>query len=375
MINWTTLLIVVIGILGFVYAKKIWRKKSDSVKVVSGIIAILGVLMLFGALPWMKTDYVAGWFSKPASVTQPELTSDFAGCPTDGDTSVTLNVYNVLNTSGSENYDVGYYVLDASNNIVTSGSDTTSPSSFTVNCGQNYKLAVVASNSDGGDGSQIKSTNIGTLTNGMVSFAADRANMNFNLEMSQHGLLQFKLYDNTNARFAYDTGDIENSAFELDGVTFTNGDNSTAFALGAGGYLDTVLKVQGNGVDTDFQDAYVLIAVEAPVTEYDQPSVKFNGVTLSDIKGTGLNADEVKALSGYEYVYKITAPMQDDISDVAFYIKATGAANPSSDVEVDFYAAGNYKATAAQTIKTGAVQDDSSKTVVFTVQDVTIDVS
>jgi hypothetical protein len=374
--NWTMLILAGVAALLFLFAKKVSSKKSDSIKVGSAIVGLLAIAGMIWA-PALFPDFIGNAVkdskAQSTGLQNQELALSGA-CPTDGDSSIKVNVYNKLNTSGSENYDTTIYVLDEDGAIVDIISDTTSPSATTVNCGGTYYLAAVASDSDGGDNSMVRSTNIGTVTDGKVKFKAEKSNLNFILELSQHGVAQFALYDNVDARFAYDTGDASNSGYEADGTTFTDGDNATAFAMTAGSYLDFTIKMQGTGVDTDVQDAYILVGVEAPVTEYNEPTVKFEGVKLSDIKDSGLTSDEVKALANYEYVYKITSKIEDDPHDIGFYIKATDA-NPSTDLQIDFFPAGNFKATSAQVVKTGAAQDDSSKTVVYTTQDVTIDVS
>lgn len=340
------------------------------------MMSIMAVAIIVAVMLTLKFAYPTTGTTQTQSSLGTQAGQLGGSCPTDGDSSVIVNVYNKLNTSGTENYDTTFYILNEDGSIETSGTDTTSPSAVTIDCGRNYELVVVASDSDGGDNTKIISSNIGTVTSkGTVKFKADQSNMNFRLMMSQHGVLQFKIYDNEDARYAYDTGDADNTAWEADGTTFTDGDNTTAFAVGVGGYVDFTIKIQGTGVDTDNQDQYILIAVEAPVTEWDEPSVRFNGGKLTDIKDTGLNSDEVKGLSSYEYVYKISDNLEDDINSLDFYMQATGSANPSTDLQIDLFPAGWYLQTGGQTLAVSASQNDASKTVVYTTQDITVDIS
>lgn len=349
------------------------------------IIVLLAMAITSGAV-WMvmkgsdlKNDAAALADSgAPGQPTQSQLN----GCPDDGDSSLYLDVYNSLNETGSENYDVTYYILGEDGNVVTTVSDTTSPSATTIDCGYKYVLKAIAADGASGDNSHfvdIRGKPVSSdakIVDGGIQFTADRSNINLKSGMTQHGTLQFKLYDNEDARYAYNADEEpqDNTDWETDGVTFRDGGNTTAFAVSSGGFLDHSLKVKGVQTDTDFNDAYVLLAVEAPVDKWNKPNVVWNGKSLEDIKDS-LPSDEATALNSYEYVYKITDDIEDDIHTLDFYMDTCSGCDPTADVELDFYAAGNYLSTSGTTVKTGAAKDDSSKTAVFTVQDIAIDVS
>jgi len=339
---------------------------------------VLIILAAFGGLMYFMNKQSA---TAAKEVTERVAETAADNCPDDGDTSLKITVYNLLNETGSESYDVTMYILGEDGGIVETITDTTTPATTTIDCGYDYTIKAIAADGASGDNSQIlsllaKPTNSDAkVEDGVIKFSADRSNMNLKVGMEQHGTLQFKLYDNEDARYAYDTGDSSNTDWETDGVTFRDGDNATAFSIGSGGFLDLTLKVKGVQTDTDFQDAYVLIAVEAPVDKWNEPSVKWDGKTLEDISDSGLTSYEDKKLSSYEYVYKITDSIEDDIFDLDFYMEACAGCDPTADVEIDFFAAGNYLSTSGVEVKTGAAKDDSSNTVVYTTQDVTIDVS
>lgn len=339
---------------------------------------MLGILALLSIFGWAA--YQGGLFSSGGVNGDKESPSGF--CPTDGDTSFTLDVYNGRNTTGAEGFDVGAYIYaEEGTSWVRKAAitDTTSPSATLIDCGFNYRVCAVASNSDGGDNSVFTGVRSGDAEideNGCVEFEADRSNEAIIVDAEQHDVLTFKLYDKVDARYAFDTGDAEAVTFEADGVTFTDGDNATAFALASGGYLDFSLEVKGADEDEDFVDAYVLILIEAPVAEYKEPVLKYEGQTLTDISDDGLTDYEDKQFSSYEYIYKVS---KKDIGSqpktVSFYMEAVSGANPSTDVQIDFASAGNYLSTDGVSIKQGAAADDASNTVVFAVQDVTVDVS
>lgn len=65
--QWNTFLAVLaaLGVLGFFFAKNIYRKKADAVKTGGGIVAVLAIVaMAFGG--WGIPDYFA--VSQPAAV-------------------------------------------------------------------------------------------------------------------------------------------------------------------------------------------------------------------------------------------------------------------------------------------------------------------
>ena len=167
------------------------------------------------------------------------------------------------------------------------------------------------------------------------------------------------------------------TVFRTDGVTFTSTtDNTTAKALAAGESLHYEIEVRSTGADTDFNDYYTLILVENPAATWKEPTIKVDGQTLSDVKGT-LTSDEEKQFSGYEYIYKIDKPILDggDGIVVDVYMEALAGVNPSVDPEIDFASAGRYLSVNGVDTKVGAADDTASSNVVYTVQDVTLDIS
>lgn len=307
--------------------------------------------------------------------------ADVSNCGDTKTSGLKFQVYNRLNDTGAENYDMAgelYKLID--NKWVHEASivDTTSPTATTVDCGFNYRFCGIRANADGGNNSlftSVKSGNAEIDDDGCVLIPVETPTVNINLNSEQHDVLTFRIYDNVDARYAYDTGDADSTVFEADGTTFSDGDNTTAFAIGTGGYFDACIEFKGASIDEDFADGYVLVAVEAPLSEYAEPTVKVDGVKKSDISDTGLTAYEEKQLSGYEYVYKFDMDILDDVHELCVYITAASGQDPSTDLQFDFLTSGNYLSVDGITVKHGAAADDASNTVVFTVQDVTVDMS
>lgn len=302
---------------------------------------------------------------------------DISTCPDDGDTSFTINLYNDLNETGSETFDASYIIEGDAGDYET-GTDTTDGTE-TLNCGETYTLKLQSADGDAGDNSMIERVIRGpgaVVKDGYVVFTPTKSSYDLRVGGSQHAILEVRAYDNDQASWVYDDGDASATDYETDGVTFTSTtDNTTATAVGSGGEIDMRFEVRATRSDTDFTDYYTLILVEAPVAIWNEPTVSVDGEKLQDAKGT-LKPDEEKQFSSYEYIYKYEGPITDDGVDIDYHIKALAGVDSSTDLQIDLASAGNYLSNDdGVSILRGAAQDDSSATVVFTVQDITLDIS
>ena len=297
-------------------------------------------------------------------------------CPEAGSTNITVNLYNGLNTTGSETFDANI-VLYSDGGDYQTGTDTTA-NDFIVNCGEEYTLTMRSSDGFAGDNSQIEKVLIGKnakVENGNVVFTPTGSVYSLRIQGTQHGVLEFRAYDNTNAAYMYDNSDAVRTGYEGDGVNFTSTtDNATATAVGSGGELDITFDVRANATDQEFVDSYALILVEAPVATWNEPNLKLDGVKLVNVKGS-LTTHEEKQFSGYEYIYKVTTPIDNDGVKLDFQMKALAGVNPSVDPQIDFASAGNYLSVDGIHVYTGAADDTTTAAVVYTVQDIIIDIS
>ncbi len=305
--------------------------------------------------------------------------SSLAGaCPDDGDTSLKLDVANVLNDTAAETFDVvGYLYSDGGD--FQSVSDTTAGTA-TINCGETYTMAIVRADANNGDNSRLEKVINGagaTIEGGVVKFQPLQSTYSLRLGARQHGTLEFRARDVDAGQNVYDSSDAITTDFEGDGVLFESvTSNTSAIAVGAGGSLHYEIEARSSGIDTDFNDYYTLVLVEAPVTTWKTPTVKIDGVKMTDVKGQ-LTTEEARQYSGYEYVYKIDKPILDGSEGmkVDVLLEALSGTDPSTDPEVDFASAGRFLSTDGINTKVGAADDTSSTAVVFTVQDTAIDIS
>lgn len=311
-------------------------------------------------------------------------------CPDSGTTSLSLTVYNALNTSGTESYDNTAYIYsvnDGEESLFATLTDTTSGTDD-LNCGDVYRIRIVSTDGEGGDSSLLMGVRAGKDAdvggNGeYVEFTAQGAQYNLELESKQHTTMLFKLFDNKQNGWVYDSNDASATDYESTGVTFkSTTDNSTAMSVGSGESLDLRYTLKGNSADGDFADHAMYILVDAASGTWQEPDVRFEGVSLSNMKGQ-LDSSESVAYSDYEYVYVVEVsdiesaliPNKDKFLD--FDISARDNVDPdaSDDISVDFASVGAVKETSGNMVHYGATDDSSSPSSIYTLQETTIDVS
>lgn len=321
----------------------------------------------------------------PASIggqqAAPVVASLAAGCPTDGDTTMTLRNLNAANSSAAD-WTLGTFHIFDESGAAVAGSPvavvaTSAGTSVTLDCGKTYTVKPVRSDAANGRGSLIVSTDYGTLADGNVKFSTTSGNQQMTVKTREHATLQFQLYDNQLNRVftSTDTTTPATSTWNLTGVTYESTSNASATSgetLGTDDEIFRHIYVRAVETDTEFTDRKGLILVDADVSDYREPTVKYNGVTLTDVMDN-LDGDEQKAFSAYEYAYFIPSSetLTYSYDDVYINVKAASGINPDVNIVALFSARGQYVSQDGTTIKNSAAQDDSAHTVVFTSQTVT----
>ena len=341
-----------------------------------GVLALVALVALgFIQIPMKVQPQIPG----PGQQPTPQPTEDI--CKETATTTLKINVYNPLNTSGSENYDVTLYgFVDGS--LTYTVTDTTSPSGVTINCGEEVVFKAVGTDGASGDKSYIKSASGSggdiRVVDGNLVIRPTKSTMTVNLQIEQHATLECRAYDNVNEGLMYDNSDSSNTDYETDGVVWmSTTDNSTKYSEADG--IDMTFTCRAIQSDTDYNDRGIWVLIEAPTSVWDEPTVSLNGRTLSEASAQ-LNEDERKAYSDYEYVYFIP---QDTIirdggegMDLRVQIELLdGVSSASADPEIDFAVRTQYKTTDGLSVKVGAVDDSSSTSQIIALYDMSIDVT
>jgi hypothetical protein len=354
------------------------KKRRDIMK--KGTLFFLVIALIAG----ITGATLLGGYLQQSGITSGTETELNDNCPDDFQTTVITTLYNGLNDTGSESFDATgyiYQIIGDDEYYYDTFTDTTS-GELNVTCGYDYVVKLVASNSDGGDNSRITEIRTGdaTITSDGVRFSADKEKVPLGLVGSQHGVLTFRVFDNVDNRYAYDntgSGDADNTVFEATGTGFRDGDNATAFAVGADGYVDFVFEFKGDTADEQFNDYSAVVFVEAPTNKWNEPVIKLNGKTLPDIMDT-LTGDENVAFNDFEYAYTFTAdecPLDNDINYLDFYMETCAGCDPTADLNVTVCTRGNYLSVDGVTVKQASAKDDSSHSRLYTCQYAEIDAS
>jgi hypothetical protein len=302
-------------------------------------------------------------------------------CPDDGDTTMgDFSVFNAENKTGTESFDLTYRFIGEDGSIV-SGTDSTDPTDFTLNCGSCFTVKAISASGADGDSARfvgVRQGNAELLGDGTVKYCPIRSNEVLHLEGEMHGALEARAKDVILDGFMYDGNDATATDYETDGVSFnTTSAGSANTAVGSGGEYHVKLYYRPTleaNVYGDVDGYYIL--VEASTTVWDKPTVKVNGISLSDVKEQ-LNPDEQKAYNAYEWVYKVSDTISRNAEhEMDLQIFALSGVDPSTDIETDFASIGAYASSSdTNNIKVGAVDDSSSQTQIHTLEDVTWDIS
>jgi len=354
-------------------------------KLLAGIF-VVGLLLIVSGI-WLNNMFGAKVSPQIVNVPgqqqpiQPAVpTTVSSECPASGATDLYLQVRNALDNTQVDRINVTGYLYDKESGAkvaTITATDGLQLSASGINCGRTYVFRIVSTNAYRGVDARILDVEYGNakvIEDGKaIEFKATGARMDIGLKINRHGILEFKAYDEVNKAYMYAA---EGSpAYYQDGVTWKSTTTNTSIDIGVGGYIDVSIDFRTNETYTNFNDFGTYILVDAAASEYNEPVVKLDGVTLTNVKGQ-LTTYEARAFSDYEYVYKIDTPITKSGSHtLRFYIDAISGVNPSSDIRIDLAAIGAYLSTDGYNVKYGAVNDASSTSAVFSIQHMTLDMA
>lgn len=313
------------------------------------------------------------------STDAPAITGNVAAqaglCPADGTTSLSFTVINPLNTSAQEDYDQTAIIYEVNENgeaLYTTLSDTTAGTAD-LNCGDTYRIRLASSDSANARIDSVASGEADVIEEGRaVEFVAERSNFNLRVDSSQHAGILVRAFDEDQNAFVFADDSDSASTLRATGATFQSTvDNATATTLNSGGDLRWTFGIEANGEDVDANDFGTYVLVKASTTVYEEPSVSYEGSTLTDVFGE-LDTYESRAFSTYDYAYLIPegSSIEDSERDISLDISALSDVNPgaSDDLEVAFATIGGVKEVSGQNMRYSASTDASSPSAVFTLQ-------
>lgn len=297
---------------------------------------------------------------------------DGASCPDSLATDFEADCLNQLNASGSDYLGCALKAVPDNDftqtKSYTCDTDSSRTSSVDLKCGHSYVIYGTATQDSV---NSFEPVSIGVVE-GLISPEV--------FQGTEFSSLKAKAYDNLNKAFLYDSADASNSDYENVAVTFkSTTDNATATAMGIGDLEDVTFIVQTQGSVGQFgnKDVGVYVAVDADKTDYDEPTLYFDGSLLTDIKGSGeMSSDDEATLSSYEYIFKIPDNIKNQPRNVRMVLQGKAGVNPDVDVVLRFVAKGYYVGVDGVTIYKDAFNRASaSQIATATAQTLTWDIS
>lgn len=296
----------------------------------------------------------------------------------------TFNAHNDLNTTDTTyNTVVRLYKLlsDGGEEFATVITDTTAGTA-TLDCGFEYIGRGISQNSDVGNNSKFLSTKSNNLKieNGNLRFSISSANPRIEFGGSQHGIPEFRMFDELNNGFMFDNDDGGvASAFEAaNSVFMSTTDNATTLAVGAGGEVDVTIEMRSTRTETDFNDRGLCMLVDSATSIWDVPTVKVDGVSVPNSKGSLSTKTQQEWGSIFEYAYCWDKPVQDTPKTLISYNQfALSGVNPGAtdNINFTFITKGNFLSIDGVTTLTDFADDTSGVSPVYTEMDILLDVS
>jgi hypothetical protein len=307
-----------------------------------------------------------------------DATESSAYCPDTKQTTATITLKNLEDDTTDDTFDATGYLYKVNDGVEEydqSITDTTAGSA-TLDCLQTYRLYLVSADGDEGDNAKIVKVVSGAgavVGEGgkYVEFTPSGRSYTLKLGGERHGVLEFKMFDNVNNGWMFDTVDATAGDYEVEGTQFnttTTGDAD--LTVGAIDEVDVTLYFRSTKTNTSFDDFGYYILIEAgtdTATVWQKPTLTLNGVQIESV---ALAGDEARQFQSYDWAFFVP---NNDISDaqntLRINMKPQTSQNPSTDLQWDFAAVGQFLSVDGSSIKQGAARDDTSATVVFAVQD------
>ena len=215
---------------------------------------------------------------------------------------------------------------------------------------------------------------------GMWEASMDSPNFDDTYEVEQLDHISINAYDNKNKAYVYDSSDATNSDFEeitsSSGVTFkSTTNNATAYAMSNGGSLDFEFRLKVGTTQRSWGDLKNYLVLDADKSDFAKPVVTFEGKTLEvvELAKSGMNADDVGYLSGYEYAVVLPADITEVEKTMGLKINAKSGQDPDVDVVGKFVAESYY--VDGTTVQRGIFNSGGTEILMAPGQKFTIDIS
>lgn len=246
-------------------------------------------------------------------------------------------------------------------NTTTTGTTGAYPSGVDLDCKEPY--VAVAVDSQGVTGSGVSEQFTACGAEGKVTVIGTRITE-----------LQARVKDNDNDGYIYHNKTSPATTYQniTRGATAWNSTTTQGTALNI--TKDTtydfslfIKTTNGNyqwgniGYTFEGKSPRTIIAVDMDVSDYQEPSVAWQGTTKADIMSS-LNTDDQNVLSSYEYAYEIS-PMGSNAKEFNIVFKSKSGVDPDADPQFRILSEGLFKSSEqADKILMGIFDDSTSQT-------------
>lgn len=357
-------------------------KKKDAFKTAGVIILVIGLIATFvrpvsdvrDLLPSGVTGAVTGSTETPTPTTPSGLSS--ALCSTTRQSTVYGKL--VDDTASTATYlSAGSYLTNSIGEFINASSMTSASGSYaslgtTFTCPSAYNINYL---SEKDNASSV-----------VVPVTVDKAVVYSDAKSHAMSYMQFRLEDNTapassKSSYAYRDNDYTTnttSYVQLNESVAGNTSNANAndWSIGTDGKLDLTIfiKTEETNKFGGDQDMWAVVDL-GTASHWQQPSVSFNGVALSDAKATLVStypdSSTGTLITSAEYAYKLGDGKTIRDTEKQFQIKvdARSGVNPDSsdDIKVCFLSAGKFISSKySNKIVDGIYSDGSTQSLVIT---------
>lgn len=359
------------------------NKKGAETKFFGLSIPAILVILFFvgyilpGAGVYEQPDIFASLYAVEGPAAEPEPGAGdviTTNCPSDGTTTFTLRQI-TYDTSGTAQWeDATYYIYewDGSKWIpspATSYTTATSSSATTgvdVSCGVKHKAISVVDAVPGETTDEFEFTPTGP------TWTDDRTGGTNTSE------LDMKVKDVNNDRWVYEKTDNTSNAWtdmpDLYWSGDAGGEDGTNLSIAAAGdELKYDLYFRASEAGTVFGDLNTYLACDMATAYWEEPSVKVDGATRTNVKGS-LNENDKLALADYEYVWDVGRVSRTE-KVIRFTAEAKQDVTNTYSPSCRILSETRHLANDAVNVRTGIYKDDSSLTIQETAQTFYLSVS
>ncbi len=305
------------------------------------------------------------------SVTSYGLDNCPESCPFGGTSDLTIDLQNTNNgtTEPLDRRISLFRMQDGKEAKFAEITDTTSATHTDAPCGR-YRAKIQATSGNGGNNSMfdslIDSTAPAAINDGYLDFCAVTAGTSISARTSKHAALEITC-TNKFGTGLYDEGDTDasNTDYETTGVQFHGTTNATNTTVNQGGNYQATCYIRATSPAVVSSPRGFVLGLDMASGTWKEPSLKGNGATLTNVKSSMDEYENLEYGSIWEYMYRVTDFQITANNEFVYNINANALASQdpgaSHFINTTLVEIADYESNKdGATIKSGFVTDDDN---------------